>query len=202
MSVQLYLAYVAACIAVVIVPGPAVTVIIANSLRFGAFAGLRNIAGMQAGLGLILLILTAGFSTIIATTGQWFDIVRLAGAAYLVWLGARLILSDGRLERADANRPAGGFVLQGFLVMLSNPKALLFFGAFIPQFVDPGADYTRQLVFLGVTFMVVATGFDAAYAFASARAGALLSRQRVKLLERMSGGFLVTAGLWLAFSRK
>src|ERR1700693_3428836 len=89
MSAQLYLAYVAACFAIVIVPGPTVTLIIANSLRHGARAGLLKVAGTQLGLALMIAILCVGLASIIATIGVWFDWVRLAGAAYLVWLGRR-----------------------------------------------------------------------------------------------------------------
>ncbi|MDB5599202.1 MAG: transporter [Xanthobacteraceae bacterium] len=96
--------------------------------------------------------------------------------------------------------PRGG-LLQGFLVLISNPKALLLFGAFIPQFVDPNSDYVAQVVLLGVTAMVTAGIFDSAHAIVAARARALLSPQRVRLVSRISGGFLIVGGLWLARAR-
>jgi homoserine/homoserine lactone efflux protein len=97
--------------------------------------------------------------------------------------------------------PRGGFVLQGFLVLMANPKALLFFGAFIPQFVDPRGNYAGQIVLLGVTAMAVAMLTDGAYALLTGRAGALLSRARVRLVSRISGAFLIGGGLWLALTR-
>src|SRR5712691_8269888 len=152
MSAQLYLAYVAACFAIVIVPGPTVTLIIANSLRHGARAGLLNVAGTQLGLALMIAILCVGLASIIASIGVWFDWVRLAGAAYLVWLGWKLLRAPSALSAPGKTpTPRGGFFLQGFLVLMSNPKALLLFGAFIPQFVDPKADYVWQVVLLGAT---------------------------------------------------
>ena len=136
-SPELYLAYVAACIAIVIVPGPTVTVVIANSLRHGARAGLLNVAGTQAGLAIMVGVLAAGLHVIVASLAQVFDVVRLAGAAYLVWLGIKLWRSDGTLGAAAGRGRAGGsFFWQGFVVILSNPKALFFFGAFIPQFIN------------------------------------------------------------------
>jgi homoserine/homoserine lactone efflux protein len=86
-------------------------------------------------------------------------------------------------------------------VILSNPKALLFFGAFIPQFVDPSGAYVRQIVLLGATFMAVATLCDGAYAVLVGRLGLALSGRRVRLLSRASGGLLVGGGLWLALAR-
>ncbi len=85
--------------------------------------------------------------------------------------------------------------------MLSNPKALLFFGAFIPQFVDPRSDYVPQVALLGATAMVVALISDSAYAVLTGRAGRLLARQRVRLLSRASGVCLIGGGLWLALTR-
>jgi threonine/homoserine/homoserine lactone efflux protein len=203
MSLELYLGYVLACVLIAIVPGPTVTVIVANSLSHGARAGLLNVAGTQLGLALMMATLVVGLSSIIATMGWWFDWLRLAGAAYLVWLGVRLLRApEGMIEQKQASQPHGGFVLQGFLVLMANPKALLFFGAFIPQFVDPRGDYVAQILLLGVTAMVVALVSDGAYAVLTGRAGAFLSRKRVRFVSRLSGAFLVGGGIWLALTRR
>lgn len=201
MSIEAYIAYFIACVAVIAVPGPTVTVIIANSLRYGARAGLANVGGTQLGLAFFLVVMIAGLSSIMAFFGDWFNVLRLVGAAYLTWLGIRLWLSDSKLTMAKANKPKGGFFLQGLIVVLSNPKVLLFFGAFVPQFINPEVNPVLQLILLGLTFMAVAAVIDGAYAFLSGGAGAWLSHKRVRLLERLSGTFLVGGGLWLAFSR-
>src|ERR1044072_3526297 len=97
MSLQVYLAYVAACILITIIPGPTVTLIIANSLTHGTRAGLLNVAGTQVGLLVMLGVLMVGLSSVIAAMGVWFDYVRIAGAGYLLW---------GRLEAGtDGNTP-------------------------------------------------------------------------------------------------
>ena len=129
MSVELYLAYVLACFVITIIPGPTVTLIVANSLAHGTRSGLLNVAGTQLGLGLMMLVLIVGLSSIIATMGVWFDWLRFIGAAYLIWLGWKLLRSTGSLEGPDsalhkAAPPRGGFFMQGFLVLLGNPKAL------------------------------------------------------------------------------
>src|SRR5262245_43417002 len=200
MSLELYLAYVVACAVITIVPGPTVTLIVANSLRYGARAGLLNVLGTQLGLGLMLVVLLVGLASIIATMGWWFDWLRLAGAAYLVWLGWKLLRSSGKLDETVPT-PRGGFVLQGFLVLMGNPKALLWFGAFIPQFVDPTGNYVGQVVLLGLTAMVVAALSDGAYAVLTGRAGALLSANRVRAVSRIGGLCLIGGGAWLALTR-
>jgi homoserine/homoserine lactone efflux protein len=200
MSVELYLAYVLACAVITIVPGRTVTLIVANSLRYGTQAGLLNVVGTRLGLGAMLAILVVGLASIIATMGWWFDWLRLAGAAYLVWLGWKLLRSSGDELGAVPTR-RGGFVLQGFLVLMGNPKALLWFGAFIPQFLDPQGNYVGQVVLLGLTAMVVAALSDGAYAVATGRAGALLSRNRVRAVSRLGGLCLIGGGAWLALTR-
>lgn len=202
MSVELYLTYVAACIVVVIVPGPTVTLIVANSLTYGTRAGLSNIAGTQLGLAVMMGIVLVGLAWIIETMGWWFDWLRIAGAAYLIWLGWKLLRTPASLaDPSRVPRPRGGFFLQGFLVLMSNPKALLLFGAFIPQFVDPSGAYVGQVMLLGVTAMMAAAIFDSAYAIVAGQARTLMSPKRVRLVSRMSGGFLIGGGVWLALAR-
>src|SRR3978361_2423253 len=113
MSLQLYLAFVAACIALALLPGPVVTLVIANGLRHGTRAALTNIAGVQAGLTIVIGIVAVGLTTLMATMGYWFDWVRFAGAAYLVWLGIKLVRSPMDGVGAEASPPPrGGFFLQ------------------------------------------------------------------------------------------
>src|SRR6476659_1852294 len=120
MSIELYLAYIVACFVITIIPGPTVTLIAANSLAHGTRAGLLNVAGTQLGLALMMAILIVGLSSVIAAIGWLFDWLRLAGAAYLVWIGWKLIRSPDTLASPEAAPPPrGGFLLQGFLVLMS-----------------------------------------------------------------------------------
>jgi threonine/homoserine/homoserine lactone efflux protein len=202
MSIELYAAYLVACLVIVIVPGPTVTLIIANSLRHGTRAGLLNVAGTQAGLAVMIGVVGIGLTSLIEAMGHWFDWLRLAGAVYLMWLGWKMIRSSGTASgTAPSRTPRGGFLLQGVLVALSNPKTLVFFGAFLPQFIDPARDQGLQILIMGLTAMLFAAVSDTAYALVSGRAGRALSAKRVRLMSRVSGGFLIGGGLWLAFSR-
>jgi threonine/homoserine/homoserine lactone efflux protein len=201
MSLSVYLAFLIACVIVVIAPGPTVTLIIANSLRHGRRAGMLNVAGTQLGLALTLVVVLLGLASLIAAMGAWFVWVRLAGAAYLILLGLKL-LTSGEVEAGAAPRkPRGGFFVQGLAVALSNPKTLLFFGAFFPQFMDPGRDFTVQTLIMGATAMAVAAISDSVYALLASRAGAALSRRCRRVIARASGGALIGGGLWLALSR-
>jgi len=203
MSLDLYLAYVLACLVIIIVPGPTVTLIIANSLRHGPRAGLANVVGTQLGLAIMIGVVGIGLTSLIAAMGHWFDWLRLAGATYLAWLGWKMIRSSGGAVTGQAPKPPrGGFAVQGVIVALSNPKTLIFFGAFFPQFIDPARDQDLQIAIMGATAMLFAAVSDSAYALASSRAGRMLSAKRVRLLSRVSGGFLIGGGAWLALSRR
>jgi threonine/homoserine/homoserine lactone efflux protein len=203
MSLQLYLAFVAACIALALLPGPVVTLVIANGLRHGTRAALTNIAGVQAGLTIVIGIVAVGLTSLMATMGYWFDWVRFAGAAYLVWLGIKLIRAPVKGVDADAPPPPprGGFFLQGFVVLLSNPKVLVFFGAFIPQFMDMSKDHVTQVALLGATFMITGAVTDTIYALLAGRARLFFSARRTRLLSHISGGFMIGGGIWLALTR-
>ena len=203
MTFETWLAFCAAATALAIVPGPTVTVIIANSLRFGPRAGLLNVAGTQAGVAIWLVIATLGLGAAVEMMGVWFDAVRYAGAAYLVWLGVKLLISKGDLVMAtERARPRGSFFLQGFIVIMSNPKMLVLFGALIPPFISPGGDYSRQLLTLGLTFAAIALVGDTLYALAAGRAGRWLSRSRVRAIEIVSGLCLTVGGVWLALKSR
>lgn len=203
MSLQVYLTFVAACIALALIPGPSVTLVIANGLRYGTRGALISIAGTQAGLAIVIGIVALGLATLMATMGYWFDWVRFAGAAYLVWLGIKMVRAP--VEGIDTDvppaPPRGGFFLQGMVVLLSNPKVLVFFGAFIPQFVDMEKDHITQVAILGATFMATAAITDIVYAVAAGRARQFFSARRTRLLSRISGGFMIGGGVWLALTR-
>ncbi len=197
-------AYLGACFILAIVPGPTVTVIIANALARGTMAGLAIIAGTQIGLVTMILVVASGMEALVSFMGFAFDWIKLIGAAYLIWLGYRMLRSTGDLGTAAA---AGGkryrdLVLEGFLVIWANPKALIFFGAFLPQFVTLEAPTFPQIVLLGLFFMVIAGATDAIYAVVAGQARGLLTTTRVRLVSRVSGVILMCGAVWLALQRR
>lgn len=202
MSIAMYLGFLATCAVLVAVPGPTATLIAANSLRHGLKAGLLNVAGTQLGLATMIAVVAVGLAPLVASMEHWFDLVRLAGAAYLVWLGWKLLTGrDGLGAERAARRPRLGFFMQGYMVLMSNPKALLLFGALVPQFINPSAPYLPQIALMGATAMVCGIVSDGAYALLFARAGHLLSARHLRAVSRGSGAILIGGGLWLALAR-
>jgi threonine/homoserine/homoserine lactone efflux protein len=198
------LPYLGACFLLAIVPGPTVTVIIANALARGTGAGLAIVAGTQAGFFIMTLVVALGMQALVAFMGWAFDWIKLGGAAYLVWLGWKMWRSNGEIGAGaiDTDRSRWSVALQGFLVILSNPKVLIFLGAFLPQFVDINQPTFPQVMILGVFFMLVAGSTDAIYAIIAGRARGLLSAARVQLVSRASGLLLMAGAIWLATMKR
>jgi threonine/homoserine/homoserine lactone efflux protein len=196
--------YLGACFILAIVPGPTVTVILANSLKSGTMAGLSIIAGTQLGLVTMIGVVALGLEAVMGFMAFAFDWIKLAGAAYLVWLGYRMLTSSGELGEAAAGPAKSNrrLILDGFLVIWSNPKALIFLGAFLPQFVTDEAATFLQVMVLGLFFMIVAGTTDAIYALLGGRARSLLSATRVKIVSRISGAILMAGGVWLALQKR
>jgi homoserine/homoserine lactone efflux protein len=193
-----YFAFIIAATALAIVPGPTVTVIIANSLKYGTRAGLMNVLGTQVGVLIWLGIAALGLGAAIRYMGVWFDLLRYVGAAYLVWLGVKLFRSKGDLAfAAERARPNGSFMLQGLVVILSNPKMLVLFGALIPPFIPQGADVMQSTLKLGITFAAIALLGDSTYALLAGSVGKWLSRKRLRWLEVVSGSCLIGGAAWM-----
>nr|WP_314260120.1 LysE family translocator [uncultured Devosia sp.] len=196
--------YLGACFLLAIVPGPTVTVIVANALARGTGAGLAIVAGTQAGFLVMTLVVALGMQALVAFMGWAFDWIKLVGAAYLVWLGWKMWRSNGELGTAQAEKTKSrlAMAVEGFLVILSNPKALIFLGAFLPQFVDVTQPTFPQVMLLGLFFMLVAGSTDAIYAVIAGQARGLLSTARVRLISRVSGLVLMAGGIWLALQKR
>lgn len=198
-SIESYIAFCVAALALAVVPGPTVTVIVANSLRFGARAGLLNVGGTVLA-GLVWVAIAAlGLTAAVMLMGVWFDVLRYAGAAYLAWLGWKLLTSDGTLKAAKARDLTGhGYFWQAFVVTISNPKMLVLYGMIIPPFLSRGGNPALETFLLGASFVLIASITDSAYALLAGRAGAWLSRSRVRAIEIVSGTFLAAGGIWMA----
>ena len=199
MGIEQIIYYCLACFIVVIVPGPTVTLIIANALSFGTKAGVLNVAGTQLGLILMIGLLAVAFQ-IVTQQLQWFlIIVRYLGAVYLVWLGYKIFTSRSLVQKTMSKKHSNSkFVLQGFVVIWSNPKAFLFLGAFIPQFLDLNQINGFKIIYLGLLFMLIGSIFDSAYAVVFGKFRTLVSANYLHLLNRIGGCLLALLGVWLA----
>jgi threonine/homoserine/homoserine lactone efflux protein len=198
------LPYVAACILFSVVPGPSVTIVVANSLAGGTRAGLLTILGTEIAMLCMVLVVALGLEAVMTAVSEAFVVIKLVGAAYLVWIGWKMFSSTGTLRfGAAAVQPhPSRYVWQGALVNLSNPKTLLFLGAFLPQFIDLGRPAFGQIVVLGLIVMAVASSSDCLYALLAGRARSALTATRVRIMSRISGAVLMAGGVWLALVRK
>ncbi|OJY72267.1 MAG: lysine transporter LysE [Rhodospirillales bacterium 70-18] len=199
----LYLAFVATVSLLILMPGPNVALIVANSMAYGTRFGLLTVAGTSAAMVVQLGLTWLGMTTLLGTLAGVFEWLRWAGVAYLLWLGVRQWRAapvDLTLVRAQP-RSVAAMMWRGVVVSLTNPKTLLFYGAFFPQFVRPErGDAGTQVLVLAATFLVVAVLLDSAWAVLAGRARGVLAA-RGRLRNRISGGLLVGAGLGLAMVR-
>lgn len=200
----LLLPYVLACLLFSIVPGPSVTVVVANSLARGTKAGLMTILGTEIAMLAMVFIVALGLNAVMSLVSEAFVVIKLVGAAYLIWIGWKMFTASGKLDMSqEAERlPLLRYVWQGMLINLSNPKTLLFLGAFLPQFVDLSRPAFDQIMVLGLIVMAVATTTDAVYAVIAGRARSLLTTARVRLMNRVSGVILMIGGAWLALLKR
>ena len=201
MTIQQIIYYCLACFVVVIVPGPTVTLIIANTLAFGTRAGILNVAGTQLGLILMIGLLAIGFQFINQQLDWFLVIIRYLGAIYLIWLGYKIFTSQSLVtEIINKQFSHKEFIIQGFLVIWSNPKAFLFLGAFIPQFLEVNQSTGIQIILLGLLFMFIGSIFDSAYAIVFGKFRNLVSSKYLTLLNRIGGSLLALIALWLVVS--
>ncbi len=177
--------------------------IVANSVAHGTRFGLVTVAGTSSAVAVQLTLTVAGATAALDVLAAGFEWLRWAGVAYIVWLG----IAAWRAPVADLARTLPQarsmrlIYARGFLVGLTNPKMLLFYGALLPQFVTPGPEATQRLLLLAVTFLVVAVVFHGLWAILAGRRKGLLS-VRSRLRNRLTGGLLMGAGFGLALARR
>ncbi len=197
-----FILFVAAALALLLVPGPAVIYVVARSMEGGRLTGLVSVLGVELGTLLHVVFAAAGLSAIVASSAAAFSIVKWLGAAYLVWLGLRHILGrnggDGEVPPAEGGEDHFSVFSQSVLVQVLNPKVALFFLAFLPQFVDPsrGAAWT-QVAVLGITLATLGLFTDGLYALLGGMAGEWIRKQSLGAGLRRTGRY-VTGGVYLA----
>jgi len=202
MSLEPYIAFVLASALLIAIPGPNVALIVGTSIAHGRRAGLITVAGTSAAMVPLLGLTVLGLQTLLEATAGIFEWLRWIGVAYLVWLGVRTWRRVPDLLSLESRPPSTRLVFwQAVLVSLTNPKTLLFYAAFFPQFLNPAADPVPQLVLLSATFLVLAVVLDSTWALLADRARPLLTG-RARLRNRITGGFLIGAGIGLALARK
>lgn len=195
-----------------ITPGPDMAYVVGQSVANGRRAGVISAAGVALGSCTHALASVVGLTALIAASPVMFTLVKYVGAIYLIYLGGKLVLETfGRAraeaaERADIKKDADlyGLLSKGFITTLMNPKVLLFFISFFPQFVAPGGEHhTASFLVLGLTYALVAFLTDATFAILAGSASSGISRNRSlqKLMDRVVGGVFIALGIRLALTR-
>ena len=203
-------AYLLAAGALVLAPGPAQALVIARSVERGPAAGIVTVLGLDLATLVHTMAAALGLSALLAASATAFTIVKLAGAAYLVWLGVRTFRRAGMVTAAGSASPAADvstvrLFVHGVVTGLLNPKVAVFFLAFLPQFVRPEhGSVLLQFVVLGALFALLDLVFCGALALVvgAARARLLASERFSRWRERVTGGVLVALGASLALQRR
>ena len=191
--------FVIASFLIVIVPGPTVSLIIANSLRSGVKAGLLNVFGTQIGVLILLFLLALGFEIVSPFLEVIINYVRILGSIYLISLGVITIKSDIDLNKTQVTKFEKKYFLQGLIVILTNPKIFLFLGAFIPQFINIDEPVSYQIIYFGIIFIIVATIFDSSYALVFGKFREFIASKYLKVLNKIGGFILILVGIWMFF---
>ncbi len=186
-------------IGVIVIPGPNVLVIISTSISHGKVRGLQTVAGTSAAMALQLIVAALGTTYFISVLAQGFLWLKWAGAAYLIYLGVKhLLIAFGKEQNLPAITASGSFQ-RGFWVSLTNPKTILFFSAFLPQFAIASSPYFLQIMLFSVIFWSLAVVLDSTYALLSSKLAALIhARGLSKYQNGLSGIVYFGAGSLLA----
>ncbi|MFN3987527.1 MAG: homoserine/homoserine lactone efflux protein [Rhodocyclaceae bacterium] len=205
MSFNVWLAFLVASVVIAVTPGPGAVLSIATGLRHGYVGAVRAIFGLQSALLIQLLVVALGLGAVLAASSTAFLFLKVAGAAYLIYLGVRKwrAPAEDLDEQSVPERRGRGFFLQGLLVNLTNPKALIFIVALVPQFVTPDLPQAPQFAIIATTMVMTDFVVMSCYALLAGRCRAWLHSPRMlKAQNRVFGGLFVGAGALLAMSSK
>ncbi len=206
LNLELFAAFAAATAALILLPGPVVTLVIANSLAHGARTGLATVAGASAGTAVLIAGGAIGLTAMLAFLSDIFVWVRWAGVAYLAFLGLkhwRAVFRALRAEEIATAPSARGVFWQGALIGVTNPKTVLFYVAFFPQFLDPALPIGPQLAVMSVAFLLIGLLFDGSYAVLAGRIRPwLVGVRRNRIRNGITGTLLIGTSIGLALTRR
>ena len=204
MTTETFLAFIIASAIIVAVPGPNIILIINDSVQHGFYKSVFTIMGIGAGMSVLLLISLSGLAALVSLFSSLFTLIKWAGVCYLIYLGISQILScaEQTAGKDEIEVQANGFFMKGFLVSVTNPKGLLFAGAFFPQFLNKQTAIGPQILILCSSFLILATLIEIIYALAGGTTGKVLSSDNTKRITgSVSGAFLILFAIGLAFMK-
>lgn len=206
MSIELWLAFVAASAVLLVIPGPTILTVISYSMAHGRRANVPLVAAVALGDSTALLVSLLGLGALLATSALWFTAVKWVGGLYLLYLGIKLLragISSAELAAPAAPGSRWRLFANTYLVTALNPKGIVFFVAFLPQFISASASVTQQLWVLGATFVAMATLNATLYAVFASSARRLLSSPKAQRRFNLAGGSLLSvAGVWALLAKR
>jgi len=206
MPVELWLAFVAASAVLLIIPGPTILTVISYSMAHGRRANVPLVAAVALGDSTALVVSLLGLGALLASSAFWFMVIKWIGGLYLLYLGIKLLragVSTAELAAPAAPRSRWRLFANTYLVTALNPKGIVFFVAFLPQFIDPHREVTHQLWVLALTFVAMATINATLYAVFAASARKLLASPRAQKRFHLAGGSLLSAaGVWALLAKR
>jgi threonine/homoserine/homoserine lactone efflux protein len=205
LSIELWLAFVGASAILLVLPGPTILTVISYSVAHGRRANAALVTAVALGDSTALVLSLVGLGALLATSAWWFTVVKWAGGLYLLYLGIKLLRAGTTVAlpvAADAATSRWKLFANTYLVTALNPKGIVFFVAFLPQFINPNAAVARQLWILAVTFVVMATINATLYAAFAGSARRLLASPRAQKRFHLAGGSLLSvAGVWALLAK-
>lgn len=206
MHFDLWLAFVAASIVLLVLPGPTILTVISYSVSHGRRANLPLVAAVALGDSTALVLSLVGLGTLLSTSAFWFTVIKWAGGLYLLYMGLKLLRAGASSTSAvapDPRRSSWQLFANTYAVTALNPKGIVFFVAFLPQFLSPSAPVAPQLWILAVTFVVLATLNAGLYAVFATHARRLLESPRAQRRFNILGGTLISAAaVWALLARR
>ena len=206
MSLEIWFAFVIASGILLVIPGPTILTVISYSVAHGRGAKIPLVAAVALGDSTALVVSLLGLGALLAASAFWFTVVKLVGGVYLLYLGLKLLRAGVSSKAAAAPAVTGSrwkLFANTYLVTALNPKGIVFFVAFLPQFLRPNASITQQLWVLSATFVGMATVNATLYAVFAASARNLLASPRAQRRFNVAGGCLLSAaGVWALLAKR
>ena len=206
MPIKLWFGFVAASAVLVIIPGPTILAVISYSIAHGRRSYIPLIAAVVLGDSTVLILSLLGLGTLLSTSAFWFTVVKFAGGFYLLYLGVKLLragISPKQLTTLVMPNSRWHLFANTYLVTALNPKSIVFFVAFLPQFINPSTSDTQQLCILAITFVTLGAINASLYAMFATSARRLLASPSAQRRFNLAGGSLLSAaGIWALMARR
>lgn len=203
MDITLYFSFLIISFGLIVVPGPNVLVIVSTSIAHGKKRGLQTVAGTSLAMAVQLIVVAIGTAWFVQVISNGLHYLKWVGVTYLLYLALFHLKAALDSEKKEMKITSSVTFARGFLVSLTNPKTLFFFGAFLPQFVTSSGDYNLQIFLFSLSFLMMAMVLDSCYALLSSRLSLLVKERFLGIFQNAFSGLLyLGASVWLAATNR